>query len=442
MINLATLRPIQSMAASVFFRHKRLLLCLPRQYGGKTELGVRLTHDLLLDSNPKQALFLAKDKKSAKRAVREKHQRIFEKELFKINTELVYSKHRPDMACFIESVDKDPDRIRGGTYGLVHWSEVAFSKIEHGFTIQDVFDKVVKPTVELNEGYVILESTNNGMNGWKDLWDNGEKDYGFKKLLVSFSQMAEMGLVSRETYDRIKATTHPDVFRQEYECEWVTFQGKVYSEFDLNRHVNADIAWPEPWQTVVAGIDWGFNDATAIVFAYVRDGKTYIFDEIYLRKKTLEEVMVVFNQHKGVLWKCGNFAAKADHDPAKNQELNRRGIPCVNAEKSDTLGNRLQVKEKFFKNEIFIHPRCKMTIKDLSSATWDMKKLNEIDYDQCTWGHFDCEAATRYLIRGLSDYEEEKPMENPHLGQDDASAVAWEMAQRRKMDNVRNSWGN
>jgi hypothetical protein len=441
MLNLATLRPVQSMAASLLFQHKRLMLSLPRQFGGKTELGVRLTRDLLLDPNPMQAIFLAKDKKSAKRAVREKHLRIFEKELFTVNTEVVYPKTRKDMACFIESVDKDPDRIRGGTYGFVHWSEVAFSKIEHGFTIKDVFDKVVKPTIELRDGYALLESTENGYGGWQELWDSAG-EYGFKTLRVSFAQMAEMGIVSRETYDRIKATTHPDVFRQEYECERVTFQGKVYNEFDLNRHVVADIPWPEPWQTVVAGIDWGYNDATAIVFAYVRDGKTYIFDEIYLRKKTLDEVMAEFNLHKGQLWKCANFAAVADHDPAKNGELNRRGIPCTNAEKSDTLGNRLQVKEKFYKNEIFVHPRCKMTIKDMGSAVWDTKKLNEIDYSQCTWGHFDCEAAVRYLIRGLSEFEEDKPIENPHIGADDISAAAWEMAQRRKSGNVRNSWGN
>ncbi len=434
MLSLATLRPLQSMAASQLLQHRRLLLSLPRQFGGKTELGVRLTHDLLLSPNPMQAIFLAKDKKSAKRAVREKHFRIFEKELFTVNTEVVYPKNRKDMACFIESVDKDPDRIRGGTYGFVHWSEVAFSKIEHGFTIRDVFDKVVKPTIELRDGYALLESTENGFGGWQELWDSAA-DYGFKTLRVSFAQMAEMGLVSRETYDRIKATTHPDVFRQEYECERISFQGKVYNEFDLNKHVNADIPWPESWQTVVAGIDWGFRDATAILFAYIKDGKTYVFDEIYEKGKTLEEIMTIMTQHKGQMWKCGNFAAVSDHDPAKLAELNRRGFPCTNADKSDTLGNRLQVKEKFFKDEIYIHPRCKMAIKDLSSVIWDAKKLNEIDYSQCTWGHWDAESAMRYLIRGLSSFEEEKPIENPHLGVDDASAAVWQMNQRRRIDN-------
>lgn len=432
MLDLTQLRPLQAMAANIFFQHKRLLLSLPRQFGGKTEIGVRLTRDLLASSDPRQAIFLAKDKKSAKRAVREKHIRIFDTKEFKVNTELVQNRSTPSAVCFIESVDKDPDRIRGGTFGFVHWSEVAFSKIEHGHTIQDVFDKVVQPALRLADGYILLESTPNGHNGWYDLWNDYEK-YDFKRLHVSFSQMVEMGLVPRAQYDYIKATTHPDVFRQEYECEWVTFQGKVYNEFDLNKHVTADIEFPDENRTVVFAIDWGFRDASCILFAYVKGGKTYVFDEIYEREKTLEEIMIIYDQHKGPMWKCGTIAGAADHDPAKIKELNRRGIPCKNAQKADTLGNRLQIKEKFYKDEILIHPRCANLIKDLSTCVWDVKKLNDIDYSQCTYGHYDAEAALRYLIRELSDFEDAEPVINPHLADgDDISAAAWEMTKRRR----------
>ena len=416
------------MAAKILLENRRLLLCLPRQFGGKTELGVRITENIMRQDDTRQTIFLAKDRKSARRSVREKHIRIFDPKIFKVNTEIVSVRKNPKSVCYIESVDKDPDRIRGGTFGFVHWSEVAFSKIEHGHTIADVFDKVVQPTLRLSDGYALLESTNNGCNGWFDIWNNYEM-YGFKRLLVSMSMMAEMGLVDRATYDDIKRTTHPDVWRQEYECEWVTFQGKVYSEFDPNKHVTADIEFPSENTTVVFGIDWGYEDATCILFAYVKNGKVFVFDEIYERKKTLEEIFIIYGQHNGVLWHCGSIAGAADHDPQKIKELNRRNIPCKNAQKADTLGNRLQIKEKFFKNEIFIHPRCKMLLKDLTAAVWSTKKLNDLDYDQCTWGHFDAEAALRYLIRELSDFEDYEEVKNPHT--DDISAYAWEDNQRR-----------
>lgn len=155
----------------------------------------------------------------------------------------------------MDSVDKDPDRIRGGTYSLIHWSEVAFSKIEKGESIISVFDKIIQPTLSQTDGYVFLESTNNGKNGWFDLWEN-YKDYGFARLRLGLSDFVYMGLITPEEYERIKATTHPDVFNQEYECLWISFQGKVYKEFEERRHV-AEIDGPKPWQTVVSAIDWG-----------------------------------------------------------------------------------------------------------------------------------------------------------------------------------------
>lgn len=441
MLSFVDLRPLQSMAAGLFFQHRRLMLSLPRQFGGKTELGVRLLHDLLGGDETRQAIFLAKDKKSAKRSVREKHMRIFDKADFKVNTELVHSKRNPSNACYIESVDKDPDRIRGGTYNFVHWSEVAFSRIEHGFTIKDVFDKVVQPTLELSDGYALLESTNNGLNGWHEIWNLAD-DFGFHKLLVSLSLMVQMGLVSRETYDRIKARTQPDVFRQEYECEWVTFAGRVYNEFDIGKHVSHDVSFPEDWQTVICGIDWGFEDATCILFAYVKDGITHVFDEIYMRKARLEEVMDAIQVHR-VSWLGGEdrdlnpIAAVADHDPLRIEELVRRGIPCANAKKADVLGNRIQLKELMWKDRLIVHPRCPTLIKDLGACTWDPRKTNDIDYKQCTWGHFDAEAALRYLIRELSDLDEEKPLENPfQVEEDSLSHQAWNLRRERLADGA------
>lgn len=430
MIDFQTLKPVQCLAASVFFKKRRLLLCLPRQEG-KTELGVRLVHNLISTPTTRQALFLAKSHPAAKKAVREKHLRIFDPKLFAVNTELVYNRKHPTACCFIDSVDKDPDRIRGGTYQLIHWSEVAFSRFENGVTTQDVLDKVIKPTLRKTDGYVILESTNNGLNGWHQLWENAS-DFGFHKLKITLSQLVEMGLVPVKEYEELKATTQPDVFRQEYECEFVTFSGKVYSEFSEGRHLISDMPYPEDWQTVVAGIDWGFEDATCILFAYVKDKKVHIFDEIYERRKTLDEIIEIINAHKGNLWPYGRLAAAADHDKARNEELIRRGIPCSPAKKADTLGNRLQVKEKFFKDQILIHPRCKFLIKDLQACAWDHKKSNEIDDSQCTWGHFDAEAALRYLIRELSDFEEEAPIKDPHEGIDSLSSFAWrDIAKRR-----------
>src|SRR3954470_7753912 len=121
MLSFKELLPLQAMAASLLFRHRRLMLVLPRQWGGKTELGVRLGHDLMEQKQPHTGLFLAKDQKSGKRATREKFLRVFGTEKYAVNTEVIRKRSDPRSVINIASVDKDPDRLRGGTNDWVHW---------------------------------------------------------------------------------------------------------------------------------------------------------------------------------------------------------------------------------------------------------------------------------------------------------------------------------
>lgn len=432
---LSELRPLQALAASVLFKKRRLMLCLPRQKGGKTELGVRLMHDITEKPFTSSSLFLAKSRPAARKAVREKFLRLFDPSIFSVNTQIVYNKSYKTSQVFIDSVDKDPDRIRGGTYSLIHWSEVAFSKIEGEHTIKDVFDKVINPTLAETTGYALLESTNNGKNGWFDLW-NMAPEFGFSTLRVSLSDMVYLGLVPQEEYDRIKATTQPDVFLQEYECEWITFTGKVYPEFIPGRHIMPDMPGPEEWQVVKMAIDWGYTpSATCVLFGYVKDKALYIFDEHYQKEempiKTAEAIHAILSR-----WKIVNFSAVADHEQDRIDELNARGIKCGKARKVDVLGNRVQIKEMFFLNNLFIHPRCVNLIRDLEAAIWHPKKSDkgEIDDSQCTWGHFDAEAALRYLVREFSEFEEEEPEGNPFADTDQLSAAEWAMQKKKRLE--------
>lgn len=423
------LRPLQAMAASMFFKHRRLLLVLPRQFGGKTELGVRLLHSCLSETEPTTGLFVAKDTKSARRATREKFLRVFDDRMFNVNTDRIIKRANPRAVINIGSVDKDADRLRGGTNHVIHGSEVAFWKLDHGETILDVFGKVLEPTTSIPNGYVIFETTLNGKNGFYDLWSSA-KELGFAKLLVSLSQMVELGLISQEDYDIKKSQVHPLVFRQEYECEFITFLGRTYDEFDGDIHVQ-DIAPPQDWQKVVIAIDWGFDpSATCVLFGYVQNDVLHIFEEIHEKKQrpaeTAASIKTVFDHYR-----IESFAAVADHDTARVEELNLCGIKCGLAKKVNVLGNRMQIKEMLYNDRILIHPRCKFLIRDLETAVWNQKKEGELDYGAHTYNHADAEAALRYMVRELSDAETPAPDVNPHIGSDQVSARAWNLTRQR-----------
>lgn len=422
MLEFEKLRPLQAMAANLFFKHKKLLLSLPRQYGGKTELGVRLLHDITNRPFTSSSLFLAKSKNAAKKATREKFMRIFDEKKFSINTEQVYLREHPTSIIFIDSVDKEPDKIRGGTNSLVHWSEVAFSKVEHGVTITDVFDKILQPTGRLLDAYYLLESTNNGKNGWHDLWHNAAQ-FGFAKLCVPFWMMTEMGLISEAEYLEVKRTTQPDVFLQEFECEWVSFQGKVYPEL-TESHIRP-CEPPEWWQLNCIAIDWGYHpSATCVLFAYVKDGVMYVYQEHYRTEEKAIDTAAAINHYREI-YKMRSIAAVGDHEQDRIDELNDRGIECSKADKVDTFGARLTIKEMLFKNELVIDPKCKNLLKDLDACIWHVRKENDIDYDACTWGHFDGEATLRYLVRSFRHAERDKPLTNPFVGTSNLSAIEW-----------------
>lgn len=423
MLDLRSLNPAQAMAASIFFKKKRLLLALPRQFGGKTELGVRLLYDLTSRPFTTSSLFLAKDYNSGKRATSEKFKRIFDAKHFVVNTELIYLKKHPTSVIHMASVDRDPDRLRGGTHSLIHWSEVAFSKIEHGETIISVFDKVVQPTTFMTDGYAYLETTMNGANGFKDLWDC-YKDYGFARLKLGLDDFVYMGIISQEDYERVQNSMHPDIFRQEMCCEFISFLGRAYPEFKPEIHVKKLDA-PQPWQMVVISLDWGWSpSATCVLFGYVKEGVLHVFDEHY-KKEELAEHTAEHIKAKLEAWHITKFQCVADHDPARIEELNRRGIPCGQAHKVNVLGARVEIKEKLYFNKMLIDPRCTFTIRDLSTAIWHPKKEGELDDGMCTYGHWDAESALRYMVREFGQSELAEPQQNPHIM--DTSSIEWEI---------------
>ncbi len=95
-----------------------------------------------------------------------------------------------------------------------------------------------------------------------------------------------------------------------------------------------------------------------------------------------------------------------------------------------------KVKSLFFYNKIKIADRCKMLRRDLEAGVWHPTKEGEIDDSQCTWGHFDAEAAFRYLIRTFSDVVEVEP-EPPALSEiDQLSAGLWIEEKRRIIEGM------
>lgn len=379
----------------MFFRQGKLILILPRQVGGKTEFGCRLAVALLRENMSTSSLFLAKDHPSIQKATSEKFTRLCPPAEFKVTTKGVTLRKNPQTVHYFASVDHDPDRARGGTMSYIHWSEAAFSKIEGGATVFDVYQKVLLPSLTVSGGKVLIESTPNGLNSFKDLYD-AAPELGIARLRLGLHQYVEFGICTQEFFDEQKLLYHPDVFRQEVLCEWVVFKGAAYPELD-DGHIDPDMAPPQQGEELLIAIDWGYSpSATAVIFGVLRKNVLCIYKEHFeFNEKALTTSEVIYREtlrHPCPYRVCG------DHEPDRMDTLREHGIPVINAVKRDPLVARINIKELLYFDRIKIHPRCKNLLAELKSAVWDGKKDGEIDYKATpNKGHFDCEAALRYL---------------------------------------------
>lgn len=428
------LKPVQAMAASFLFKHRKVMVMLPRQEG-KTELGVRLIHSMMENVSYSSSMMIAKDTPSREKMAKEKFERLFSDSKYKVNTKGVTHKDKKNKAfTMLGSVDKEPDRLRGGTWSLKVWSEVAFAKLQGGETIPMFYEKVLAPTARQTNGYEYYESTPNGLNGWRDLWDNAAS-IGFKTLRVPMSLLAEMGLISREEYETLKKSFHPDVWQQEYEVDWVTFHGKAYPEYD---HENqwAGVPGPDQWQLVVTGIDWGYHpSATCILFAYVKDGIIYVFDEHWAFYENADQSRdKLYRKLESYGVPSFHHVSTGDHEQDRNDALSSFGINVLKADKRSVFGSRMKIKIRLWNKTLIVDPiKCPHLHRELQTATWDDDKDGEIDYEQAPEGHFDAEAALRYLVEEFDKLEKRKPEDNPHE-LDELSARAYIEARLREQN--------
>jgi len=412
---------------------------MPRQVG-KTHFGVWCIREFMRQNSNCQTMFLAKDFPSIKRNTQEKFMKLFPDDEFNITTQGVSHPNPSQMqqrgSCFLSGVDKNPHKIRGGTMAFVHWSEVAFSKFEGGQSFQTIHETVVLPTVSRTLGYYYMESTPFGSNFWKTWW---EANNGFAKIKFTLELCVALGAITEEQVEFMRKTMHPDVFRQEMECMFVSFMGKLYSEYDASRHNDrCDIA---PHEKVILGIDIGHTAAFSVLFGVWRQGTLYIFDQIYQKGLRIGQMVDLVEQrlayHKVPR---EQYTAYSDHDPEMMQELTSRKIKVNYADKTDPFACRMSIKEGLYFETIKINPvKCQKLINELDAATWDEKKADEMDMrGDPNEAHWDSEASLRYLYRG-SKVELEKPEEEPEeVKNDTASHAEWRARKtRRELKNIK-----
>lgn len=410
---------------------QRLVKCmLPRQVG-KTHFGVWCIREIMRQNTNAQCGFFAKDFPSLLRATREKFIKLFPQDEFKVSAMHGISHHNPSQdrnrgACYLSGTDKAPDKLRGGTMAMVAITEAAFAKLEAGVTFPHFIQKIVLPMISRTKGMIFIETTPNGSNFWKGFW---EEDNGFSRILFELDLCVQLGVISQEEVDFMQRTMHPDVFKQEMLCQFVTFTGKIYNEYSSDKH-DIVVTPPEPHEYITLGIDIGYSGSnSSVLFMVWRKKKLFIFDQIYVEGKRHDELGQLIDDRiafYGLPKK--NYIAFSDIDEEFKEEMQKRGIRITNADKVDRFACRMSLKVAFYEDTIYVDPlKCPKLKNELNSATWSTKLSDEMEESgDPNSGHWDSEASLRYGWRGAK-LELEKPEEIPESTKRDTNAMLeWE----------------
>jgi hypothetical protein len=282
--------------------------------------------------------------------------------------------------------------------------------------LTELIESVVFPSLFSTDGYMIISSTpadtrSHPLFGYRQQAE-------IENWLIRIP-MSEANRLDPENYssDRIeewkketlKAVDGDDIWKREYECEWVINRKKMAVPEWKTEYVN--IFSRDPYYSLYhhyVGIDWGYKDFTAIVFSTwnFRKARLEVDGELTFQGKEVRSDLIsdAINLKMLKLWgKDANIWRQVSDsaDPILINELNKfDGMGFVPVQKLNSLEAMLnEFRVLVNEGKIVVDPTCQMTIHNLETAVWNDKRT-KLDQDIFSH-HFDHLMALVYTTRVL-----------------------------------------
>ena len=155
--------------------------------------------------------------------------------------------------------------------------------------------------------------------------------------------------------------TDPEGYKIYALGEWGETGGLILRNWKA-KTVPAD---PEFYDRLYIGQDFGFNDADAILTLGMKDGDIYILDEIYEREKDTAELIAIADKRK-LPKSVEMYCDSAEPDRIRMWKKAGYGARAVEKE-SGCVGAQIDFLKQ---RRIYVDPRCRHTIWELSACRW------------------------------------------------------------------------
>ena len=146
----------------------------------------------------------------------------------------------------------------------------------------------------------------------------------------------------------------------------------IYTEFDRDIHVIHN--YPE-LERYIVGVDWGYtNPAVMLTVGFDGDGRAYVMDEYYERRKTVDDMVV---EARALEHEIERFYADPS-EPEHIVKFQQAGLAAAKADNSVMPGINVVKAALKVKGDgrpsLYIHRSCVNTISELESYCWKKKQ--------------------------------------------------------------------
>tara|TARA_R110002012_G_scaffold242678_2_gene417088 strand:+ start:4959 stop:6284 length:1326 start_codon:yes stop_codon:yes gene_type:complete len=259
------------------------------------------------------------------------------------------------------------DSLRGVSLSSLVVDEAAYVK-------KSAWEMVLRPALSDQGGPAWFITTPAGLNWFHDLWEQAKDQTDWRTF--SFTTL-EGGNVPKAEVEAAKRTLDERTFRQEYLASFETLSGRVYPGF-TDENISDDVS--DTGGAIYWGTDFNVSIMAGVLGSRVGD-TLHIWDELAVQQSNTDEVCAMLKQRfpdrkiiaypdpTGSARKTSS-AGKTDHDI-----IRRFGFGCVSPKAPWAVKDKINATNWMIKTaegqmRLFVHPRCKHTIKALKNVTY------------------------------------------------------------------------
>ena len=254
------------------------------------------------------------------------------------------------------------DSVVGRSYDFVLFDEAALADGETAFNV------AIRPTLDKPGSKALFISTPRGRNNWFSRFYNRGFSDEFPEWVSIKATYHDNPRASESDIAEARKSMSSAEFSQEYEADFNIFEGQIWN-FNFQECVQDLSEMDFSKMDILAGLDVGFRDPTALCVIAFDGEKYYLIEEYYAAERTTEEhagfLSEILERRLADYCFIDAAAAQTRYDLAQQYD-----ISTINAKKSivDGIGHVASIVDN---NRLIVDHKCVEAIRSLDMYRWD-----------------------------------------------------------------------